>query len=223
MGFKEGFVPIRVNTRNLLTYYYDFKQERTSYSGIPPLSYSSLGTLSSTSLNTQDILKSSSNTELMAISIGVAPTELRVYYEYPKGSKVNTFGNFTWSDTIPQFGFVNGFETPFLNPTDKLEFLLLPQTDVAFDVYNNTNSTVYPVFNLTISTFTYTYLKDAQFILDMMNLVYKLVPYKYTIGSYNNPVSYAQSVKNMMPGGPPVPIPYNTTSVSDINKVWSGY
>jgi len=223
MGFKEGFVPIRVSTVNMVTYYYDFTQERANYKGIGPLQFSSLGTLSSLSLNTQDILKSSKNTELMVIRVGVSPTNLRIYYEYPKGVNVNTFGNFTWSSTLTQFGFINGFESPFLEPTDKLEFLLLPQTDVAFDAYNNTNSTVFPVFNLTISIFTYAYLKDPQYIVDMMNMVYKLVPYKYTIGSYSNPVSYAQSIVNMLPGGPPTPIPYSAVSVNDIKSVWGDY
>lgn len=223
MGFKEGFVPIRVSTRNLVTYYYDFTQERTNYTGISPTSYSTLSTLSSKSLNTQDILLYTTNTQLMVVSVGVSPTNLRLFYEYPKGSKVNTFGNFTWSETLPQFGFINGFESPFLAPTDKLQFLLIPNTDIAFDAYNNTNSTAYPVFNLTMSTFTYVYLKDAQFIIDMMNLVYKLVPYKYTIGTYSNPVSYAQSKVNLMPGGPPVAIPYDVATVADIKKVWGDY
>ncbi|MEM3301678.1 MAG: hypothetical protein QXX23_06985 [Thermoplasmata archaeon] len=223
MGFKEGFVPIRVSTRNLVTYYYDFKVERPNYLGIPPNSYSTLGTLSSTGLNTQDILYYTNSSQLMVVRVGFSPTNLRLFYEYPKGVKVNTFGNFVWSETLPQFGFINGFESPFLEPTDKLEFLLIPKTDIAFDAYNNTNSTVYPVFNLTISTFSYVYLRDPQYILDLMNQAYKQVPYKYTIGSYISPVSYVESKVNLMPGGPPVPIPYDATSVSDIKNVWGGY
>jgi hypothetical protein len=223
LGFKEGFIPVRVATRNYLKYYYDFIVERTGFTGIPPQTFMSIGSLSSNKLGMNDILNYTEKSQLMVIRIGISPNNLRMYYS-ESGSPVNVFDpTHTWYPNNPQFGFVSGFESPFDQPTKYSDIFVVPQATIQFYLYNSTQSTVLPVFNIEMSVFKYQYIKDPDYIFHLVEGDTPKKPYFYTIGNYYTPLSYSTTVKNMMEGAPPVPIPYSLTSADDIKRVWGGY
>ena len=221
LGFKEGFIPIRIAVMNRIEYYYDFSQEIVGFKGIPPLTYYTVGTLSSAKLNTTDILYYETK-ELMVAKIGISPASLRVFYEYPQGVKVNIFSNNVWSASNPQFGFVSGYDSSFFEPS-KLEFAIVPHTHIGFDLYNNTQATVFPTFDIRLYAFKYTYITDPKYIFDLITGQYPRKPIFYSLGSYQNPIVYANIKPYLIEGAPPMPIPYSITSEEDIHKVWGGY
>ncbi len=223
LGFKEGFIPVRVATRNYITYYYDFRTERTNFTGIPPQTMVNVQALSSNKLNKDDMLKYTENNQLMVIRLGVSPNNIRVYYT-ESGIPVNVFRpSVVWSQNNPQFGFITGYESPFYKPTAPADILIVPQASLQFSLFNSTQTTVFPIFNIEMSVFSYEYIKDPDYIFNLMEGTLPKKPYFYTIGSYYSPLLYSNTKDNMQPGAPAVPIPYTITSVDDIKKVWGGY
>lgn len=223
LGFKEGFLPIRVSTRNYFRYYYDFRVERFNFTGIPPLTFMGINALSSNKLNTNDMLNYSEPNQLMVIRIGVSPNNLRLYYS-EGASPVNVFSpTQTWYPNNPQFGFITGFESPFETPTQYADIFVVPQATIQFYLYNSAQTTAFPVFNIEMDVFRYEYIRDAEYVYQLMEGTLPKKPYFYTLGNFFTPLTYSTTIKNMKPGAPAVPIPYTVTSLNDIKSVWGGY
>lgn len=217
--FKEGFVPVRVTALNTLTYDFDPEKERDSFPGITSGEFYEYGVLASKILNTPDLLYYTNSDVLQVVRIGVAPSEIKIFQEYPIGSKLNTLPQFSWSAQYTQFGGVSGLKTPYYKPTSKVELLVLPGTEPSFDFYNSSPDTEYPKLRLEIAVFSYVFLNDSNYLWQQINGVFPTKAKKYTLGNPKNLIDLTSIQHNLKDKGRgAITIPYSVSSPGDIVK-----
>lgn len=100
---------------------------------------------------------------IMHGSIGVKPEQIRVYVRYPSGQDV--YGRFPNIDPIrptngDAVGYVSSQESPYEEPTDWLEIVLIPSIDISFEFYNTDDARSHqPVLNILFATYWFEVLK----------------------------------------------------------------
>lgn len=94
------------------------------------------------------------NNEIFEVGIGIEPSPLRVFLEYPVDSRhgeYSTTNQIIWGDTydVFDFGYVDGFQ----NPTDNITkfFYFIPNQNPNFHLYNPTSNPITPYFSLKVN------------------------------------------------------------------------
>lgn len=90
--------------------------------------------------------------KVLHVGIGQSPASVRRYTNYPEGeNRLRTFPNLS----VPRpssgdnFGYVDGGDTPYDEPTDAEELFIPPGVHLDFDFYNpNQNESVEPILNI---------------------------------------------------------------------------
>ena len=225
--FQEGFLPIRVTLTNELSYTYIPANEAANTPignrQIQPSTFISWGYLSSNILGVTDILRYSPPTSLNMLlyaEFGISPPDLQMFNEYPARNKLRTFASNVWSENVTQFGYIDGNMSGYNNPSDVSGLLIVPSTDITFDFYNPTQHVQTWQLRIGFVYFTYTLIKDAQYIYDSMNGILPRKPKSYVIGSANNPIPFSSASQNMIKGAKV--IPYEAITKSQIESSLGG-
>jgi hypothetical protein len=100
-----------------------------------------------------DILHVESGEEkLLHVAIGHSPGYLRRYTNYPEGqTRLRTPPNLDVprSTAGHEYGYIDGDDSPYENPTDAQELLIPPGVHLDFDFYNpDQNESVQPILNI---------------------------------------------------------------------------
>lgn len=94
------------------------------------------------------------DTKVLHGSIGVSPSSVRMYTNYPEGeNRLRTFPNLSVpsSRNGNNYGFIDGNDSPFDEPSDSGEFMIPPGVHLDFDFYNpNQNEAVEPKLNIKV-------------------------------------------------------------------------
>ncbi len=81
--------------------------------------------------------------------IGHRPAVLRRYTFYPENqSKTGKFPNLQAPSPGDEYGYVDGEDSPYEEPTDAQELMMPPGVRASFDFHNPGNDTHYPVLNI---------------------------------------------------------------------------
>lgn len=87
--------------------------------------------------------------KVLHAGIGHRPASIRRYAFYPEDqSRVGKFPNLSAPSPPDDYGYVDGEDSPYENPTDAQEFILPPGVRASFDFHNPTNLDHQPVLNI---------------------------------------------------------------------------
>lgn len=94
------------------------------------------------------------NDEIFEVGLGIEPSPLRVFYEYPESvrhGEYSTTNNIIWGDTydIFDFGYIDGFMNPPDNITKYIYFI--PNQNPNFHLFNPTSNPITPYFSIFVN------------------------------------------------------------------------
>jgi hypothetical protein len=146
LKFRDGYVFFEIEDWELIQY-----KPYTQLSTVT--SRSNLGSTRLEDSAGDDILHMSGNKEkIIHGSIGIDPAMMRMYTKYPEDSGTKgTWPNLTSpsSNNGNDYGYVNGQDSPFEQPTQDAELFIPPEVHLSFDFYNtDNNDDRQPVLNL---------------------------------------------------------------------------
>lgn len=202
--FPDGYVPLRVVRRDPLFYYiYDPVKEgayagpvpaATTTDGITNLGWQSPQLFTSKNITgvPPNVLRVTIEDHIYQVFFGVAPSAARVYRNIPAQTSQAQLDIYSWSQSYNMFGWIDGFDSPFYNPSPLSEMILTPELDVAFGIANPLPIPISPLFNFVINRIQVDVVRDA----DLVNLMLQrkvYVTYR-TIGGLGgftyNPLKY---------------------------------
>lgn len=148
LQFREGFVFFEVMDLELLKYR-PYSELNTIQ---PDSNHGSTRLYDDLAGEKDEILFSAKGVEkVLHGGIGIYPENLRMYIEYPEGTKKR--GN--WPNLSVRsarngddYGNIAGYESGYDSVTDFSELYIPPGINLAFDFYNPTNEPVDPLLNL---------------------------------------------------------------------------
>ena len=159
-------------------------------------------------VNSDDILKVSLENAgkiIKHVGIGVAPDYMRVYYRFPDGADITRVDNTQPTTVGDDKGFVTGFDSPYHEPTDALEFFFPYSIAATFNNFNPqtldpTSSNTWPKYNVETMQYRVTHLdpnnpQDAALIAAMA--AGKTQVRLFTMGPPDQPVSYPGTLKTI--------------------------
>lgn len=96
------------------------------------------------------------NDEIFEVGIGIAPSPLRLFYEYPQNVEHGEYSpasgaDIVWGSTygVYDFGYIDGFINPLDNPSKFIYFV--PNISPNFLLYNPTSAPLTPYFDLYVN------------------------------------------------------------------------
>lgn len=90
-----------------------------------------------------------SDKKVLHCGIGQSPSHIRRYTNYPEGeNRLRTFPNLGTPRTGDNFGYVDGNDSPYEQPTDVGELWIPPGTHIDFNFYNADSEAHEPILNI---------------------------------------------------------------------------
>ncbi len=217
--FSEGYLPIRVIGTNIISYKYipSAEQPTSPYITISPQQFITYGYLASKPLNSTDILYYNFNKaspSLLYAEFGITPDYLLMFNEYGSNKKLRTFGNFTWSQNVLQFGSVSGYDSPYNDVESISGLMIMPNIDITFHFYNPLNTPATWALRLGLDYFTYEPLNDPELIYNIINLATHRKAKVYPVGNSTSLEKFSTFQQNLSPNAKIVK--YGSSTVSEI-------
>ncbi len=202
--FKEGFVPIRVIGTNTISYKYipSIESPKSPYTTLSAQQFVKFGYLASSPFNSSDILRYESpgdNPTLLYVEYGITPDQLEVFTEY-SNTQLRTFSSFAWSSTQTEFGSVSGFQSKYNDVSSISGMMIMPKTDITFQLYNPTSTSVNWALRLALDYFTYAPINDAELVYNILNLTTHRKPKIYPVGNAVTPIKFSDIKQYISPG-----------------------
>lgn len=134
----EGYLPLIVRDREP---YYQIFNRILSAAGISTLA--AVGGTNATiqseqffDSNNRDVIQVNNPRHLYHVFMGVSPASLKVYLEFPKGTIQRIPDNQNFSN-ISQYDFVNGWQSPFDDPSPAGEMMIPPGRNLTGFTFSN--------------------------------------------------------------------------------------
>lgn len=154
--------------------------EMQEYSGIKNL-------ISDTAL---DIAKSR---KIVEITFGIYPSPLRIFKYYPSNVKLdNLTPTLGWGGNKSQynFGYIDGYVSPYKHPNPDTSFYLLPQDSYQFAMENPTTNPITPMLNISFNILDMRPV-DSILAYKMLN---RIVPSKIiSVGTFENGFKFTEN------------------------------
>jgi len=134
------------------------------------------------------------------VGIGIKPSGVRCWMRYPETTEVP--GKFPQLDPIKpdsneNLGYFTMDDSPFEEPTEFTEFVLMPKTRVGFQYYNNESYTVRPVLNIEVMLYKVEILNRTTHANIISQIASGTRPAAlFRIGYGNKPIGMEQAFKN---------------------------
>ncbi|MEM3290442.1 MAG: hypothetical protein QW046_02900 [Candidatus Micrarchaeaceae archaeon] len=178
--YPNGFVPLAVTAVDRpFTFIYDPIVEGSLtpipasssavLNGIRPLNNISDQQFGSTYItgNPNNVFTLSNKQRLYQVFFGVSPSYTRVFYYFPATTQQGAMDVGVWSSNYFQFGFIDGFQSPFDDPSPLSEFVVPYGAEPAFTLVNPVTVNIAPLFNFFVNRAVVTLIKDANVVYDM--------------------------------------------------------
>lgn len=84
-------------------------------------------------------------------TVGIKPYSTRLYIKYPSGSApINSIPNIETAsaEVGSDYSYIDGYISPFENPSELAEIFVPPKTHIEFQLYNPEDYTVRPALNI---------------------------------------------------------------------------
>jgi hypothetical protein len=180
LGFlDQGYVPLRIKYREEFIYLYDPVAEgvitevpaSTSLDGITNLGATDAVKLGSSLISGRpvNVFAIDKEDRLYQLFYGVAPSWIRVGLSYPAERTQRNLELYSWSKSYPAFGFIDGFKSPLLKPSEKTETFILPKTDFAFTFINPTPTPAKPLLLFVVNRLIVEVIRDAELVKKMID------------------------------------------------------
>lgn len=176
--FPNGWVPLYVVSEDIpFEYIYD----PISDGGLQPLQPSSttnaiIGlTFEGPNLfgskyitgNPNDVFKVEYSNHMYQIFFGVAPSYVRVFRSLPQNVNQGNLDISSWNSNYFQFGFIDGYTSPFDNPSPITETAIPYGLDIGFTLVNPTPLTLYPLFKFIVNRVVVSPITNVDIVYDM--------------------------------------------------------
>lgn len=139
------------------------------------------------------------------VGIGIGPDNVRVYYRYPDGVSLPKVDNTSPTNVGNDKGFLTGFDSPYGEPTDAMEFFFPYSITASFNFYNPVSfdklaSGIWPKLNIEIMQYRVEQLSpsdpfDGQLISAMARGQAQVR--LFTIGPPDSPTEYPGSLTSL--------------------------
>lgn len=190
------YIPLRVTSRDPLFYYVYDPIAEGAIPGPVPAAQTTNGTTNigftspvmfgsqNISGNPPNVFRVYNQYEMYQLFWGVSPSYTRVYRQVPRNVSQGDLDVQTWSDIYNNFGYIDGFTSPFDSPSPLTEQLIPQGLDIAWAMANPIPFPIRPLFNFIINKISVSVVNDAQLIQKMLT---RSVPTKYfTIGGISS-------------------------------------
>jgi hypothetical protein len=181
LGFLDrGYVPLRIKFREEFIYLYDPVAEgviaevpaSTSVDGLRNLGYVEAVKLGSNLLPGRpiNVFAIDRKDRLYQLFYGIAPSWIRVGLSYPAERTQRNLELYSWTaSSYPAFGFIDGFKSPLLKPSEKTEMFILPKTDFAFTFINPAPIPAKPLLLFVVNRLIVEVIRDAELVKKMID------------------------------------------------------
>jgi hypothetical protein len=171
LAFSEGYVFLRVLTRELVWLTYDPSIEGlTNLVNIPGRTFRTKQLFSSPSgeLNVPNVIKVDKDFHVYQIFIGIQPSQAKLFVAAESTEQRELDVALWGTNSDYRFGYVDGFQSQFYRPGPQGELFVTPQLGETFAVFNPMPYTISPVFSFTINRMQVAVIKDANMISRML-------------------------------------------------------
>lgn len=213
LGFPQpapiyrGYVPLRVVAREFFYFEYDPRQEGQILSKVPAGAgvngITDLGFVAPTLLGSNfltgkpfNVFSIDDKSKMYQLFMGISPAALRVVKEMPASTAQNTLELDRWAANKMEFGWIDGFESPFLNPSPQSEIDIVPNIDFALGYANPIPFNVDPLLMFYVNHLQVAVVEDVNLVAAM--LAGKVPVSIRTIGgltTYNFPVDSTYDIE----------------------------
>ncbi len=152
-----GNVFFRVNSREFVPYVYD------EIGDVESKEWVDSARLGNAAKDITNVLKVDNCNEIYQVFMGISPGAVRAYLHYPVesiGGNLDEMNNFSKSP----FGFVDGFMSPFNQPSPITEVFIPKDMKVGWAWYNPTNETKRVMLNLMIVKYKVSVIRDTDLV-----------------------------------------------------------
>ncbi len=225
LGFPQpspiyrGYVPLRVVAREFYYFEYDPRQEGQILSkvpageginGITDLGFVAPARLGSNYLTGKpfNVFQIEDKSKIYQLFVGVSPAALRIVKEMPASTAQNTLELDRWAANKMEFGWIDGFESPFLNPSQQSEIVIVPSIDFALGYANPLPFNVDPLLMFYVNHIQVAVVEDVNLVAAM--LAGKVPVSIRTIGgltTYNYPIDSVYGIE-------PIPLGASTSEIA---------
>lgn len=177
---NKGYIPLRVMGRELFYYEYDPRQEAQITTKVPPGAgingINDLGFITPTRLSSQYLTGKPYNVfyvkdydQVLQLFYGIAPSALRVYLEAPASVGQKNLDIDRWANNKLQFGYIDGFDSPLLNPSPQSELIIPPELDFAIGYGNPLPVMMDPLIQFVVNRLQVAIVSDPTLVEKMLD------------------------------------------------------
>ncbi len=117
--------------------------------------------------NPNNVLKVDKTDNMYQIFFGVAPSYTRVYLYEPANVAQGRLDVAAWNSTYNQFGFIDGYTSPFNSPSPYAQLAIPYGMEVAFGLVNPTTVPIAPLFKFIVNRMVVSKITNENIVYDM--------------------------------------------------------